>query len=454
MDSANNRDKSTSHLQEKGWNDPTLNWDDMKDGIFEKILEEDPAYFDKKRKRRIPGWIFFFGVIFISSTIGYLFKNKEIISRPVQPTIQGSPEAKKKTPVIAANPKQTIEEEVNNIDTEIFFSNNKIKNTTTTTTTTTNSLNHIQKQKNESPINRSKLFYTQAKEEHENIIVTEKTAINKTQPSPIIYAPIIPLEIKIQSPRLNISTIYSTKNTALRQESKNFKWKIAATGGPVYSSSKYTGNSLAVEMRNENSSPYFGYQLGIDSWIPLKKNNFLSIGIAHQTLFQNIDIYTERQVDTFIQNVLIEVTHYRVGGRSENAFGDTTLQAVEKNWLVNYNEFKTVQLKTGYGKVFNYKKWRISPFAGLLTGWHTNMTGKTVAEDKSIFAFDKKNSILNKFQLQSFIGVEMERSLSNKTSLSFRYRFDKQWNNASTESYMKLKPVLHIFSIGVSTIIE
>lgn len=48
MDSANNRDKSTSHLQEKGWNDPTLNWDDMKDGIFEKILEEDPAYFDKK----------------------------------------------------------------------------------------------------------------------------------------------------------------------------------------------------------------------------------------------------------------------------------------------------------------------------------------------------------------------------------------------------------------------
>ena len=461
MDSAKHRDGKNNHSNNHEWENASFDWDNMKDGIFQKITEEDPHFFEEKR-RRVPIWLWAGTILLLLSSIAFWLNREEgkIVS-PKLPTVLPSNKSMETNQPIARESKQLKNE---------FQKLNSRKESTEIKIPPPNFKNLISKPFNEkeksnfqnNPIpqissGQVKKVETAAikSSEHNNKTTGTSLRFDRKNLAPIINpTPLLPIKpFSIQKgdpPKLaNLFPSDFDKNDK-GNGAEIGQWKITASGGSLFSFSKYSGNSTAVALRNDHTSAYFGYQYGADIWMPLSKKDYLLLGVNRQVVYQNIDIATRQDFDTLLQNVHLKTTHYVVGDRTSISHGDTTVTAVKKYRLVKYNEFKSVQMRVGYAKVFSKDKWEFSPFINVAAGLITNTNGKTVASDKSIFAFNNDKSIIKRFQFNSQLGMGIDRQLTKHISLHFQYSFGKQWNNASNEPDMELRPAFHYFSLGVA----
>ncbi len=460
MDSAKHRDGKNGPPQGHEWEDAAFGWDNMKDGIFQKIVEEDPQFFEEKR-RRMPVWIWAGAFILLVVGAGiWLSKDEELVNFNTPSTLPTD------KPLVK-NP--TIAEESNhfsikgqkhnhqNKSTNSQIKNRSLKDPITKTiykkdppilqdNTTSQPKTELDKKKAIAAIVLSEY-------NHQTKSAAPQSGRNNLAPT-VDLAPLLPLkpfDIRPSDPPTLANLIpsdYGNNNEG--NSAEKGQWKITVAGGSLFSFSKYSGNSAAVALRNDHTSPYFGYQYGMDAWMPLSKKDYLLFGFNRRVVYQNIDIYTEQEFDTLLQNGHVKTTHYIVGGRTSQSYSDTLVTGLKKYRLVKYNEFKSVQLQAGYARVFHYKNWHFNPFVNMTIGLLTHSDGWTVASDKSTFAFNDAKPINKRFQFSSQAGMDIERTLNREISLHLQYRYGKQWNNASNEPDMVLRPAFHYFSLGVA----
>lgn len=455
MDSAEKRgDKNTSHNNHQGWDDAAFDWDNMKEGIFEKILEEEPQFFEEKRKRTPVWWWAGVAVLLIGGCCFWLNVEEEniVTEIPVTPAPlkDQSPIAEKKE---ASLPYKTITEISANttpaqtsktiLTSEITAPLNEIANPVLSEKTNVSNYSI--------PLgNPSQKVPTQQRNDEIVPLNTSNPLTLKTLSS----LPIKPINIHQLIPLvLNTWIVDSDPKTNEDQDSSEVKekghWKVAALGGSLLSVSKYSGSSEAAALRNDHTSPYFGYHYGVETWMPLNSKNYVMVGLNRQSIFQNIDYQNEVSFDTTLKDVHLNTTYNLVGGASTETFGDTTVTAVKKYGLVDYNEFKSVQLQLGYARVFQKEKWSVSPFINMAAGWLTQTRGGSINADSSIFKFNDNQPVTKRFQFSTQAGVAVERLLNDHFSLQFQYRLDQKWGNISQEDNLVIRPTFHYFSLGV-----
>lgn len=464
MDSADkNRDRNTG----QEWDGPTFSWEEMQGGIFDKILEEEPGFFEEKPRRRMAIWFWLgaaalllggFGIWQFSGLTGASHTGGEKESTPNCPATAPTETQEIKTAPIANIPndlkdnnlsKNIDGKQASRINTNIIpAENNPAFISEKNSGNINGGLFIVEKNSDETVANKP------AQNTEQNTVPTNKSF---SEIPSSLFLKIHFLEVETNYPSLALS-VKAEAETGPENNGKNNndghqkkgQWAVAATGGSVISLSKYAGSSTAEILRNNNTSPYFGYQFGVGISAPLSQKSHLFFGANRAVVYQNIDIQTARQVDVLQKNALLHETRYVVGNRVESVHGDTLVTGTERNRLVKYNAFKSIQIHAGYARDFSNKKWTFSPFGGLAAGMVDHQKGYTVADDKSIFPFDKDNPILQRFQFQALAGVNAERKLSDNISLLFQYRFDQQLNNASAESGLTLRPAYHFCSLGIA----
>ena len=450
MDSAKNRDNKNGHTQGQDWEDAAFSWDNMKEGIFQKIQEEDPQFFEKKRRRVAVWWWLGAAMLLV---VGYVIwpndEKKNTRQEETPELVAENKPAKAETPVTE---KSIDQKQANPKVSKSIASANK---TIPAPAINESSNNHSEKEVTKpaafvQKIETGKTVTPALVQKNQN----ENISLNRNKTGDLANLPLMllkPLEGKpVVRPSVPVITSATEEINVPKHDQKNSPWKIIAAGGPLVSFSKYGGTSDAVALRNEHTSPYFGYQYGLEAWKSLSEKSSLAFGVNRQVVYQNIDIYTQRAIDTLIENTVVHTTHYVVGDRTSNTYGDTLVTAVERNRLVKYNEFQFIKAHVAYARHFTYKKWHFAPSAGVALGMLTDSDGMSVAEDKSIFTFNQTQPVFNRFQFSTQAGMAIERQLGGKYSFHFQYRFGKQWNNLSSEPNMSLRPAFHIFSIGLA----
>ena len=456
MDSAKNRGGKNGHHPGHEWEDAAFSWDNMKDDIFQKIEEEEPQFFEEKRKRRIPLWIWGSATALLLGGFGFwLLRTNQTNVQTEKPVMVPSSPAKAQKPIAIISDQPAEEKKEDHLPGESIVALNENQ-----------SPGHRSddvvpdEEKNETTVQKDAQFTfnkTKVAATTTNYLTGNRDSTNpqarssfhqKNLTSTLSSLPTLPLppfNARAEQPALHLKTFPKPNSTK-----EKAPWKIVLSGGSLFSFAKYSGSSAAATLRNNNSSPYFGYQYGLDAWMPLSNKDYFTIGINRQVTYQNIDISTQVAFDTTLQDVLLSTTHHVVGNLTEDRVGDTTVTAVTNYRLVEYNEFKTVQLQAGYARVFQRNDWQISPFVRMAVGILTDTNGRTVAADQSIFAFDQKNPINNRFQISTQAGVAIERQLNQQYAVFFQYSLGQQWNNASKETDLTLRPASHSFSLGVS----
>lgn len=472
MDSSNSTNNKAP-FDKNDLDNPVFDWENMKTGIFEKIESEDPDFFEKKRKRRPLVW-FWFGLLVLAGAcivlmqISHKNKKSTIANVPVAANLNtrsqglGSGgfinEQNFKETSSGATIESTPLKPFNNLDENLI-------NKSTKKPGKTSEISTILTDPRESGLSQSLIsnagtinstpsdFYPKSLVSNLLIDKLNSTIVDKKQaflveilPNTFIKPVVFNRTISFKKPAS--PTIHELSENGV--EKNNRLARFAILSGGLMSFSKYTGSSAAIDLRNNNTTPYFGYHFGIDYWKPIGKKDFLLMGMDAQFTYQNIDISTQRTVDTLLKNVLLNITSFAVGGLSSENYGDTLVTATENNRLVKYNAYRSLQTQMGYGRQFGSRKWHFTPFVGFAGKFAFNNNGITVAADKSLLYFDNRKPILRRFQLQAFGGIEIERCLTSKASLLLRYRFDKNLQNSSTEEKMSIFFGHHILSVGAS----
>lgn len=457
MDSAENRDDKLGRPNGQEWEDPAFAWDDMKAGIFEKITAEDPDFFREKRKRRLAIWWWFgAAVLLIGGIVTWQFSSSQEAVPPNAPAVAPVEQQARETAPVADSEKAQNPAGANE-SSGVADSGERPPSGQATPVLPKAKNNRTSAQNLPQPAPE---FAENKTEKVVAAAVPDPVQTNSGESSTAPAVPsLLPVALRLLAtgqtvPTLAVPAFAAAKNTD-ENDGDNTppsqgQWQVAATGGTAFLFGKYAGASDAVGLRNDHTTPWFGYQLGLEVAAPVSAHGQVFFGLNRQVLSQLIDVRTQRQFDVLQQNALVHVTHYVVGDRAVETYGDTTVTATERNRLVNYNEFRSVQAQLGYARNFGHENWNLRPFAGLAVGLFDHQEGLTVADDRSIFAFDNENPILQRFQLKTVVGVAVERKISNQLSLTVRYRFDQQWNNASREPGLRVRPSVHGISIGVA----
>ena len=454
MDSAKNGYRKNTPPNGREWEDAAFGWDNMKEGIFDKILEEDSGFFEEKRRRLLPVWWWAGAAVLLLTGLGFwLILDGENTGSKNAPTPASSKQPLEVEAPIAKAPHQVLDKneiaQTHKTITNIEINENVARN---------NAADFFGENSTPAPspeLSAQNGLTPQAKVSFISPIVHTNNSSLPSAPKPNSPSAIATLKIRpfiTSQPTHKTFNILTTND--LEQDKTDGKkkgnWKLAAHGGALFSFSKYSGSSEAAALRNQNTSPYFGYQYGLEAWMPLNQKDYLMFGLNRQSVYQNIDIRAEEAFDTTLHDVILETTYYVVGDRVEPTYGDTAVTGIKRHQLVNYNEFKSVQFRAGYARIFQQKKWSVSPFVNIAAGWLTHSSGRTVAADQSIFTFNDKQRITKRFQASTQAGVTLERQLKQQFSLHFQYRFGQQWGNVSKEQGLELRPAFHYFSLGVA----
>jgi hypothetical protein len=462
-DSIQNINNADDPNKGQGWEDPAFSWDNMRDGIFEKVVKEDPDFFKEKRRRRVPIWFWFCAAILAG---GGLFYSLNKGSEPTKPSIPSQPNksaiTSEKDRQVAANTQVEVAHQA-----ESLTAFETITNPTTSSRpkAKSNRTNMLSGQIKSAVFNQIQPLQNQG-----NFVDNQDIAKQSSSMVPLAEAPIEtteiekPIELNLGQKTAKLSILgispltVHTKTPSVhlvalpvivpQKEKEKYSWSILATSGGLISGSKYTGSSGSVALRNGHSSPWFGYQYGVGIGASIAKKGQLFLNLNRQVAYQNIDISTIRRVEKTIPNALLSVERFVVGNRVIETHGDTTVGATEKNRLVHYNEQKSLQGQLGYAWSLNRKYWHFSLNSGLAIGYVTKQDGFTVAEDGAILGFNNNSPIFRNFQFAPFAGLGIERDLGRRFAINMNYQIQKQVNNASLEASTQFTPVFHSLSLG------
>ncbi len=423
---------STPPSQAKEWEDPSLRWEEMEAGIFEKIVAEDPQFFDRRRKRRLLFWWSFCALtVLVGGLLGWYLQQDfsvpatQEIDRPI-PGMQDEapPIVMKEAPVQSQTAERIIPQVVSTgpIAERASITQQSQPNSGHQTPSTT--------------------------EERAEANATSHSAMRKMAVAQVLNNSIPLIEDK-EPPHIELN-IQMLPPTATPQKKERSKALLAAYGGGIYSNSEYEGPSFAGALRNTFTSPLFGYEFGVEWRQPLMSHSEIGLGVGYQSVFQNIDSYTERQVPVEVTNAVVEITHFRVGDRTSYEHGDVTTAGTEKNRLVQYNSQRNLLLSAKWNQQVQWRSWRVRASAGVI-GLKTMQTeGRTLAADGAIIAYDQENPILHSWQLQSQLGLMISRPLNAKVALEVGYQWRRQWSNTSLEDGLIWRPDVHFLGAGMT----
>jgi hypothetical protein len=461
---------SNINNEKHGMQQDPLSWDEMKDGIFGKVLENDPEYFTTPKKKR-RGLLILLPVA-AALLIVALYALSGVTVSPGTTTQDGTADnvselnetneqaesatrsfgsSRESDPAAIDEPNvQVIAEQTRTTST--IVDTGTIPNNRTTTA-------------NEPENDRSS---TSTTDDTDNSMLKEAALSDKAQrkletpqgqPSRMKFQPLAPLD-RIQS-RSGLSHAHTYNGMTTHdlpvilpdltedRDTKTCPWELNASAGGLFSSTPLSGKSRSVTLRNDHSSALFGFTGSISANYRIARSTNLHVGLSYAQAYQNIDIATEREIEVTETEALLHVRHFVVGSRRIETYGDTIVNAIEKNRLAYTNTFRWLHLSLGAGHTFELNKWHLSPSIGASLGklWSE---GYTVAADGQILKYDKANPVYAQHSFKVWVALALTRQLNDRMAFNIAYRIDKQLNNASLESDVVFKPVLHQLEVGLA----
>ena len=445
-----------------------LHWENMKDGIFEKVLAEDPDFFERRRRRRGVIWFGSLTLVVIAIVLS-VFLVKDLTEQPVDQTPSTNSSALDVAQADSKEPSQNFvhsavadKSAIANIesDSEMALRNGEkslvIAESAVDQNQSAGQPLQIDEIRNAGINDVTSVTEVGESAQQSTGSITAETVrreqINHERLKAVPYA-----SFEYSTDEALVRDAHQTTPTEatmnLEQSNDDQKvsgtWRLFAAGGWATSSTRLAGNSTAVGLRNDNTTAHQGFHIDLGVEAPLGKSLFAIASMSYQQSLQEIDISTEREVEVTKRNVLLHVTHFVVGNRSSEVYGDTTVIGIEKNRLHYTNTYRWVHLNAGAGYRYTRAGWSVSPTLGAAFGrmW---AQGYTVANDGAIIPIDGENAIYRAESYKLWGGVAVERAITSQLNLSLGYRFDKQLNNASSEEGVEFKPLFHRVSVGLS----
>jgi len=437
---------------------PDFAWEQMKDGIFDKIEAEDPDFFKEEKKRRYPFLIWFGGSAFVLTLIAQIW----VMEANSAPTILSAFPILESTAIpklqqdletpndLSASPSSSVvtaaveQVRTNSTKTKRFPQSN------------VESVNNVENVSLILENTEKRDVFAANIEQSEEAIDPVQTALENTSTDSNLSIEVLSM-LSQKSQSLVFDRPISIRSNAVplpsnkkeEQPTLERKRSLIFSTGALWSSSRLGGSSDAVGYRNDFSSNQFGAGFELAYQTQLRKGVGLIFILGHQRLYQHIEADYTREVETTLEDVVLHIDRQLISGQEEVSIGDTTVTSIERNQLVTTNTQSLWQVGVGFSKRFSYTNWHFRPTVALVGGRRANTQGYTISEDGAIDRFDSSTPLLNRWYWNTRFGLGIDRSLSENLFLTIQYQAEKQWANGSSEREIVWKPLRHGLSLGI-----
>lgn len=192
------------------------------------------------------------------------------------------------------------------------------------------------------------------------------------------------------------------------------------------------------------------------SYIHRFSNNLeLLVGIQYTKLESRFDYMTEIDNYTVIlKDTLIQVQSNFITGKQSFVRGDVEVPVNAQRIIRHYNTVQLVQIPLAVGRNWTQADWAYGLYAGATMNISTSQSGRTYYE-AGIFDYSGRNTefINNSWKLHAMLSGRVSYAINERFALSSQFQVQKSVMNWSLENDVSMKPVIYSLSFGIDYIL-
>lgn len=467
MDS--NKDQFKKFMQEETGEVPSnLDWDNMKEGILEKmqsIASEKELNVEKKPKRKIAFSIFLLAAFLMSLVLIPQTMNekddpmKSVTPTPSKANIKSDKnQNKKSTAVVASND-------------EPRTGNENAQNSSLIAQKNVEQIKSFQSdiRKPDGKVQRNSRFSNQLKgNENRKRSIDSQGLQNKSGQKVTSQLPIVAIPESKEKPEIyNYNKIPSIALSALSIKQENLLKGLSHTPAPTKVPSTSNKSSIyltggmsfwdaafgsSAPERAEYETELFSYHFQASYVHSLKNNFFLMAGLNYQQL-ESIFEY-ETTIDDYrltLNDTIIRLETNFLSGQQNVVRGDVELTVQADRRIKHYNTTQLVQLPLAAGKTWHKNRHRTDLFLGAAVNLWTQNKGRTLYNGQLLDYSGSSNEIIsNEWSLHALLGARWTYQLSENLGLSTGFQMQKSLSNWSNKDNETMKPMIINWHVSTS----
>jgi len=280
-------------------------------------------------------------------------------------------------------------------------------------------------------------------------IITNNITINK--PVHNIVNPLVKLKPSLTSSTKKIFTLIK-KDINVTTIAKPNKPKVGHNsikldGGFTY---LYASYKKAEKQQYNTETGFLSNYLSI-SYSRIFANNFyLSAGVAYnkyKTKFELSDTITQTY---FVENAHTQVVENIVTGKTTNVFEDIEVDAPTLRKVRHYNSFEALNLPITIGKQFSYKKLTYTIGLGSAFSIYNWSEGKTLRNNEVItYSKSDPKPYHNKIQIASLFETGLALNINKHIKITTNFRYKKYLLNWANDELI-VKPKAFMLGTGLA----
>ena len=426
-----------------------LQWDQMEDGIYSKMEEEQP------KRKAIWYWISGGMLLLIAvativiynsvydtkpsaivadiNTDSKTTSSQKLIGSKTENTISKNPSIQS-TITTTKNELAKVEQESTsqrpNIDSNTQSKTNTVESNISKISIASNSVLKM----NNSSINSSERGIQQKNYQIENIIDNDVKNTTSTLPKNSISVTAIKslssssITIEKKVIPSNLEFVYTEIFEEYKSKTKSYNQYINLTGGTTFNTGYDVGENIY-----KNTLP--GYNVRLGYAIENEKGWGLQLGLGHSLLVESFDLDLTDTISIQSTDAAIRTLTSTITGQTFIEYGDAALNSSRYRRELSYNTINLISLDAAISKRCNISsKWSLLPTIGLQYDRLISIEGKTLDAENEILAYDNATDGINKNLFSGGLGIQLQYNLNKRWSLSASanktYSINSLYNNS------------------------
>lgn len=222
-------------------------------------------------------------------------------------------------------------------------------------------------------------------------------------------------QVLLRSYELNL------RNRVNAPKAKSTSHSIGLSSGITFFVPAYGSSGPIAGSSERGIASYFGQ---IDYTYAFNNKYFFRTGLLYENLVYEFGWTGTVQEDYFIPNALVEIRNSVVSGNAHHTYSDTTVTAASTRTILDYNEFKQMNLPLLVGRKFALAKLDLDLGLGPTVTFYSYSKGKIFQDD--IIEYDgTDNAVYNSnlkiaLMTQSRITYNFNKSIGLFADLAYR----------------------------------
>ena len=184
----------------------------------------------------------------------------------------------------------------------------------------------------------------------------------------------------------------------------------------------------------------------------MKKNYFFSLGIQYQQLESRLDWTTMiEDYEIILEDTIKTIQNNLITGEVQTIRGDVSFNVNAQRNVRHFNKIQLYQIPLAVGKRWKFKNWESSIQIGAALNLASFYQGRTIQSGQVIELQKNSNPLIeNQWKIHAIVGGQISYYLDNHIGISANIEYQRSLDNWSKNQGVNIFPTILNLGLGVN----